>query len=470
MTTAHLPFNTAVLYDLENLLGGYSFNARLVADLSLKEIRKRIRETGLTGRFAVQRAYANWSDPRLGILRNEINELGIDPIQVFGFSKDAKRNAADIQLAIDAIDLAHLRPTITHFVIVSGDGGFASLAKKLHEYGRTVIGVAYRKATNQTLRSVCDEFLWIEAPDDDDEPPKPPANAKIKPANTPAASASTAQLDLALSTVPKTGPQADRETILATARQTIHAIAHTPAYQSMLDQDGILTTVLGQALHQQIAGLDYTTLGFTRLTELLRYLSTGKSWQVARRNGGDNSTRLIRRGRTQASEAWEALADLNEADLHTASHYRSILGFGTPMIRFDDLPSLQLLLCLLEQDPPREISLADLVERATGATQGSIPAEKVRRGLIGLVSVGAFLRTPDSVPLAEQLLTIAGSWRTPDGALRQIRSLAREKIQRHLGKADPSLLATLLGEEAGATGPGHAETRDGSSSLRENDS
>ena len=137
MTPTHLPFNTAVLYDLENLLGGYSFIARLVADLSLKEIRKRIRETGLTGRFAVQRAYANWSDPRLGILRNEINELGIDPVQVFGFSRDAKRNAADIQLAIDAIDLSHLRPTITHFVIVSGDGGFASLAKKLHEYGRT---------------------------------------------------------------------------------------------------------------------------------------------------------------------------------------------------------------------------------------------------------------------------------------------------------------------------------------------
>ncbi|MEI7911223.1 MAG: NYN domain-containing protein [Verrucomicrobiota bacterium] len=117
------PFNTAVFYDIENLLGGYNFNVQWVAELSLKDILTRIRATGLTGRIAVQRAYANWSDPRLGILRNEINELGIDPIQIFGFSRDAKRNAADIQLAIDAIDLAHLRPAIGTFVIVSGDGG-----------------------------------------------------------------------------------------------------------------------------------------------------------------------------------------------------------------------------------------------------------------------------------------------------------------------------------------------------------
>ncbi len=451
MTPTHLPFNTAVLYDLENLLGGYSFNARLVADLSLKEIRKRIRETGLTGRFAVQRAYANWSDPRLGILRNEINELGIDPVQVFGFSRDAKRNAADIQLAIDAIDLAHLRPTITHFVIVSGDGGFASLAKKLHEYGRTVIGVAYRKATNQTLRSVCDEFLWIEAPEDDDEPPKPLPASKPKPANPTPIAASPQSLELALSKVAKAGPQADREAILTTARQTIHVIAHTPAYQNLLDQDGIPTTLLGQALHLQIAGLDYTVLGFTRLTELLRYLSTGKSWQIARRNGGDNSTRLIRRERVGTSEAWEGLSDLGESDLHGETHYRTILGHGNPMIRFDDLSSLHLLLSHLEEDRPSEISLADLVERATGATQGSIPAEKVRQGLIGLVTAGAFQRTPDQVPLAEQKLTLSDPWRTPDGALRRIRGVAREKIHRYLGKVDDSVMAALLGEDARVT-------------------
>lgn len=453
MTNAHLPFNTAVLYDLENLLGGYSFNARLVGDLSLKEIRKRIRETGLTGRFAVQRAYANWSDPRLGILRNEINELGIDPVQVFGFSRDAKRNAADIQLAIDAIDLAHLRPTITHFVIVSGDGGFASLAKKLHEYARTVIGVAYRKAANQTLRAVCDEFLWIESGDDEDEGQKAPAPAPKPspavpaPAPTPTpAPNSAAGLESILSKIAKPGPHSGRDGILAAAGQILHAISNAPAYQSMLDQDGIASTLLGQALHHRIQDLDYTRLGFPKLTDLLRYLSTGKSWQVARRRGGDNSTHLIRRSRVAASETWEGLPDLAELDLHGDTHYRNILVHGSPSIRFDDLSSLRLILSHLEREPPFEISLADLVERTTEATQGRIPAERVRQGLIGLVSAGAFERTPELLPLAEQKLRLSTTWQTAELALQRIRSVATEKIIRYLGRIDEPVLASMLGE------------------------
>jgi len=131
-----MTFNSAVFYDIENLLKGYGFSAQTLSSLSLREILDSATETGRLSAIAIQRAYANWSDPRLGVMRGEINELGIEPVQVFGFSRDQKKNAADIQLAIDAIDLAHIRPSIEVFVIVSGDGGFASLAKKLHEYGK----------------------------------------------------------------------------------------------------------------------------------------------------------------------------------------------------------------------------------------------------------------------------------------------------------------------------------------------
>ncbi len=166
-------FNTAIFYDIENLLKGYGFSQQIIANLSLKEILEAIRLTGKIGQIAVQRAYANWSDPRLAIMRGEINELGIDPIQVFGFSREQKKNAADIQLAIEAVDLAHLRPALEVFVIVSGDGGFASLAKKLHEYGKTVIGCAYRSAANKTFQAVCDDFVWITDPEEEERPERP---------------------------------------------------------------------------------------------------------------------------------------------------------------------------------------------------------------------------------------------------------------------------------------------------------
>ncbi|MBD2561971.1 MULTISPECIES: NYN domain-containing protein [Nostoc] len=152
-------FNTAIFYDIENLTMGRS-NPNL--NFSLKQIQTNLENTSLVNKIAIQCAYADWSDSRLRLLKNEIQELGIEAIQIFDYSH--KRNAADMQLAIDVMELAQSRPTLQVFVIVSGDGAFAALAKKLHEYGKTVIGCAYEGQINRVLKSVCDRFIPIPAP------------------------------------------------------------------------------------------------------------------------------------------------------------------------------------------------------------------------------------------------------------------------------------------------------------------
>ncbi|MBD6618460.1 NYN domain-containing protein [Komarekiella sp. 'clone 1'] len=151
-------FNTAIFYDIENLTMGRS-NPNL--NFSLKQIQTNLEKISLVNKIAIQCAYADWSDSRLRLLKNEIQELGIESIQIFDYSH--KRNAADMQLAIDVMELAQSRSTLQVFVIVSGDGAFASLAKKLHEYGKTVIGCAYEGNVNRVLKSVCDYFLPIPA-------------------------------------------------------------------------------------------------------------------------------------------------------------------------------------------------------------------------------------------------------------------------------------------------------------------
>ncbi|AVH70619.1 NYN domain-containing protein [Nostoc sp. 'Lobaria pulmonaria (5183) cyanobiont'] len=152
-------FNTAIFYDIENLTMGRN-NPNL--KFSLKEIQTNLENTTIVNKIAIQCAYADWSDSRLRPLNNEIQELGIEAIQIFDYSH--KRNAADMQLAIDIMELAQSRPTLQVFVIVSGDGAFAALAKKLHEYGKTVIGCAYEVQINRILKSVCDCFISIPAP------------------------------------------------------------------------------------------------------------------------------------------------------------------------------------------------------------------------------------------------------------------------------------------------------------------
>ncbi len=49
---------------------------------------------------------------------------------MYGFVKGGSKNASDIQLVIDAIEILHTKQFITTFIIVSGDGDFLSLAKK----------------------------------------------------------------------------------------------------------------------------------------------------------------------------------------------------------------------------------------------------------------------------------------------------------------------------------------------------
>ena len=64
-----MKFNTAVFYDIENLIGGYSLtNVELLNHLSLKLIAEQIKQSGI-GEIAIHRAYADWSLPRLSQLR-----------------------------------------------------------------------------------------------------------------------------------------------------------------------------------------------------------------------------------------------------------------------------------------------------------------------------------------------------------------------------------------------------------------
>lgn len=154
---------TAILYDTQNQLRG-SFPSKRCNGLLSKHTLDSIRKQAGTEGIALQRAYANWRDPRLKGLAEELDRLGVQQVQTFGGGFDPRKNAADIQLAIDAVELIRTHPSLQTFVIVSGDGGFAALAVKLREHGKRVIGCGYRRASSPTFQGVCDEFVFIDEP------------------------------------------------------------------------------------------------------------------------------------------------------------------------------------------------------------------------------------------------------------------------------------------------------------------
>ncbi|HIK36332.1 MULTISPECIES: NYN domain-containing protein [unclassified Thermosynechococcus] len=157
---------TAVLYDIENLVfnqGQRLDPARVNELVSLDKILESIQDTIDLGEIAIKRAYGNWQNQILQALNAQLERSQIERVGVYGRNRD-QRNAADIQLALDAIALIYEYPDINTFVLISGDGGFGSIALRLRDYGKTVIGCAYRNAASDSFQRVCHQFIFLENP------------------------------------------------------------------------------------------------------------------------------------------------------------------------------------------------------------------------------------------------------------------------------------------------------------------
>jgi uncharacterized protein (TIGR00288 family) len=146
----------ALFLDYENLalgardnLGGMAFDFRPIADALAER-----------GRVVVRRAYADWSffdEDRRMLTRSHV-EL-IEMPQRLGASR---KNAADIKMAVDAMELAFERGYISTFAICTGDSDFTPLVHKLRELNKRVIGVGVEKSTSALLPPACDEFLYYD--------------------------------------------------------------------------------------------------------------------------------------------------------------------------------------------------------------------------------------------------------------------------------------------------------------------
>jgi uncharacterized protein (TIGR00288 family) len=143
----HAP-NAALLIDFDNVTLG------IRSDLA-KELRTLLNSDIIKGKVAVQRAYADWRRYPQYIV--SLSESSIDLIFAPAFGTN-KKNATDIRLAVDAIELVFTRPEIGTFMLLSGDSDFSSLVLKLKEYGKYVIGVGIRESASDILIQNCDEY------------------------------------------------------------------------------------------------------------------------------------------------------------------------------------------------------------------------------------------------------------------------------------------------------------------------
>lgn len=134
----------AVLIDADN--ASYK-----IADALFDEIAK-------FGEASVRRIYGDFSHPRSKSWKDVLQKHAIIPQQQYAYTKG--KNASDITLVIDAMDLLH-SGLFDGFCLISSDSDFTRLAARIREQGVDVYGFGEKK-TPESFRNACRKFIYTE--------------------------------------------------------------------------------------------------------------------------------------------------------------------------------------------------------------------------------------------------------------------------------------------------------------------
>lgn len=221
----------AVLIDADN-------TSAKIADGLFEEIAK-------IGEASVRRIYGNFADARMKSWNDQLARHAIIPQQQFAYTTG--KNASDITLVIDAMDLMH-SGRFDGFCLVSSDSDFTRLASRIREQGLEVYGFGEQK-TPESFRQACRRFIYTE-------------NLLAQPVDE---SKNGEAQQSALQPPSKARP------ILAKAIQQIET------------EDGwVLLGTLGQHLANLASDFDPRTYGSTKLSDLVQ---KSGAFDVAREGG-----------------------------------------------------------------------------------------------------------------------------------------------------------------------------------------
>ncbi|MGJ8652528.1 MAG: NYN domain-containing protein [Opitutaceae bacterium] len=121
-----------------------------------------VSELATYGVLNIRKAYGNWNKRGLKGWVDVLHEYAIQPIQHFDLVKG--KNATDMALLIDTMDILYMKKDVQIFCLVSSDCDFTPLAMRLREDGKQVFGFG-GKNTPSPFISSCTKFFYLEEAD-----------------------------------------------------------------------------------------------------------------------------------------------------------------------------------------------------------------------------------------------------------------------------------------------------------------
>jgi NYN domain/OST-HTH/LOTUS domain len=228
----------AVLIDADNVLARH-------AEAILKEI-------STIGEPALRRVYGDWSSMQLAGWKAQARDLGLVMHQQSANTKG--KNASDIGLVIDAMDILH-QGKFDGFVLVSSDSDFTRLASRIREEGLEVVGIGEAK-TPESLRKVCNRFILIENIVTEAE-----ADIRVTASPVPPAAPPAARPEAAAIAAPVKKPMIEAIPLIVKAMKNIDP-----------DSEWYDLGQLGQYMTRADPDFDPRTYGAAKLSDLIKGL------------------------------------------------------------------------------------------------------------------------------------------------------------------------------------------------------
>ncbi|HEV2176239.1 MAG TPA: NYN domain-containing protein [Terriglobia bacterium] len=144
----------AVFIDFDNIQIGVKDT--LGKDLDVSLVLEALKERG---EVVTKVAYGDWH--RAGDQSRQMTQHAVQMVQR-NVTPRGDKNGADINLALDALEMAFNRSHINTFAIVGGDSDFIALVEKLKQYDKRVFVVGGRAFTSNILQRNCTEFIAYE--------------------------------------------------------------------------------------------------------------------------------------------------------------------------------------------------------------------------------------------------------------------------------------------------------------------
>lgn len=196
-------------------------------NVSHGKIAAILAELSKYGTANIRRAYGDWTSANLRNWKDKLHNFAIRPIQQFTYS--AGKNATDIALVIDAMELLYTQK-LDAFCLASSDADFTPLVMQLKANGHDVYGFGERKTPTPFINA-CTTFLYLDSLDDAEQPTTPAPGGKSK---TKAESAARYKTPGEKPADKRTGKSLSQDTTLVTIlRGAVEATAQEDGWATM---------------------------------------------------------------------------------------------------------------------------------------------------------------------------------------------------------------------------------------------